>query len=91
MDTKPSVEEIVRLVETHDKRIGLRMLYAKYKISEGERYKYRKLWNSFHEMLPTAFEKDEEADASEIRKTKKNDGDSGTPSGEAVQAEPECS
>jgi hypothetical protein len=78
--TVPSKEEFLDYVKKYDRRIGLRMLYQKHSIPEGERYKYRKLWKAFMEILD---------DASENRETTENDGNSGTPTGEAVQEEPE--
>jgi len=85
--TKPPMETLIDMVKKYDKRVGLRMLYQEYEIPESERYKYRKLWNTFYDLLPDAFEKDKK-DASEIGQTKEDDGDSETQSFEVVPEEP---
>ena len=40
------IAEIVNLVETKHKRIGLRMLYAKHKVKEEDRPMWRELWDA---------------------------------------------
>jgi hypothetical protein len=84
--TRPRMETIIEMVKTHDKRIGLRMLYNQYSIPMSERYKYRKLWNTFYDLLPDAFEK-ELNHARKIRETEAIDGDGSTPAGETVPEE----
>jgi hypothetical protein len=82
--TVPSRDEIAEMVRSYDRRVGLRMLYQRHNIPESERHKYRKLWKAFWEVLPDGFEK---KDASKKRKTTEDDGNSGTPAGEAVPEE----
>ena len=85
--TRPPMETLIDMVKKHDKRVGLRMLYEHYNIPESERYKYRKLWNTFYNLLPDAFEK-EKNNASEVGETETDDGDSEAQSFQVVPEEP---
>ena len=85
--TKPPMETLIDMVKKYDKRVGLRKLYQDFAIPESDRHKYRKLWNTFYDLLPDAFEK-ELNNASEIRETETDDGDSEALSFETVPEEP---
>ena len=85
----PPIETIIEGVKKYDKRVGLRKLYQDFDIPEPERYKFRKLWNMFYDILPDAFEKELTENASEIRETEEDDGHRGASPGETLQAEPE--
>lgn len=58
--TVPPVNVVVDFVKQYDRRVGLRMLYGRYNIPKNERDKYRELWSKFYDMLPDAFEKEQE-------------------------------
>jgi hypothetical protein len=79
---------MIEMVKKYDRRVGLRMLYQKHNIPEGERHKYRKLWKAFWSAIPDGFERDK-YDASEDREAEENDGNSSTPTGQAVPEEQE--
>lgn len=45
------IEEIVNLVKTRDKRVGLRILYKKHKVKKEDRQAWRDLWDKVREDL----------------------------------------
>jgi hypothetical protein len=42
----PTLKEFIKVVQENDKRVGLRTLYKKYRVSAKERPKYRKMWDA---------------------------------------------
>jgi len=90
MYRRPTVSQVQEIVRNHDKRVGMRMLYAKFDIPEEKRHLYRRLWDEFYKMMPDAYGKEQE-DASENRETTEDDGDSPASTGQAIQEEQEGS
>lgn len=86
---KPSLDVLIDYVKKYDVRVGLRMIYRKFGVPEGERYKYRKLWNAVWNEIPDAFGKGDE-NACKKSGPAPLDGDSGTLPGEALCPQPGC-
>jgi hypothetical protein len=58
----PSVEKMADYVRNHEKRVGMRMIYREFGITEPEdREKMRQLWDAFHVKLPDAYGKEIES------------------------------
>ena len=75
--SKPTFQEFKEYVNRHHKRVGLRMLYKKYDVPEGERENYRRMWD----LVET------EKNASEKQSTEESYGHRAASPGETVREE----
>lgn len=51
MAKKPTLDELIAIVQQHDKRIAMRMIYNRYFIPFKDRPKYRKLYDAIAKEL----------------------------------------